>query len=184
MTVLDIEAEAAEAFRLELRAWLEENLTPEVRAAAWDRDGDESFAVARAWNALLYDAGYAAIGWPSQYGGRDAGMLEQLAYNEEMARAGAPGPVNSIGVANIAPAIMTFGTEEQKERYLRPLLRGDEIWSQGMSEPDAGSDLASLRTRAVRDGGHFVVTGQKTWNSMGHRADWCQLYVRTNADVP
>jgi alkylation response protein AidB-like acyl-CoA dehydrogenase len=183
MTALDVDTEASEAFRLELRAWLEENLTAEVRAAAWDRDSDESFAVARAWNAVLFDAGYAAVGWPKQFGGRDAGMLEQLAYNEEMARAGAPGPVNAIGVGNIAPAIMTFGTEEQKERYLKPLLRGDEIWSQGMSEPDAGSDLASLRTRAVRDGDHFVVTGQKTWNSLGHRADWCQLYVRTNPDV-
>ena len=184
MTAVEVDAEAAEAFRLELRAWLEESLTAEVRAAARDRDGDESFAVARQWSAVLYDAGYAAIGWPREYGGRDAGMLEQLAYNEEMARAGAPGPVNSIGVANIAPAIMTFGSDEQKERYLRPLLRGDEIWSQGMSEPDAGSDLASLRTRALRDGDHFVVTGQKTWNSLGHRADWCQLYVRTNPDVP
>ena len=92
----------------------------------------------------------------------------------------APGPVNVIGVSNIAPAIMQFGTPEQQERFLQPMLRGDEIWSQGMSEPDAGSDLASLRTAAVEDGDDFVINGQKTWNSLGHLADWCQLYVRTD----
>ena len=174
----------AAAFRAELREWLDANLTDEIRAAAWSFDDEDAFTLRRQWNATLYDAGYAAPSWPKEYGGRSADLLEQLAYNEEMARASAPGPINAIGVANIAPAIMTFGTEEQKERHLRPLLRGDDIWSQGMSEPDAGSDLASLRTRAVRDGDHFVVSGQKTWNSMGHRADWCQLYVRTNPDVP
>ena len=130
------------------------------------------------------DAGYAAIEWPVAYGGRDAPLLEQLVYNEEMAWAGAPGPVNAIGVANIAPAIMALGTDEQKSRFLRPMLRGDEIWSQGMSEPEAGSDLASLRCRAVLDGDHFVINGQKTWNSNGDRADWCQLYVRTDTEVP
>ena len=176
--------EAAESYRLELRTWLEEHLTPEVRAAAERRDDDDAFAVLRTWNAELHDAGYSAIEWPVEHGGRGAGLLQQLAHNEEMARAGAPGPVNAIGVANIAPAIMALGTPEQQERHLQPLLRGDEIWSQGMSEPDAGSDLASLRTRAVRDGDDFVVTGQKTWNSLGHRADWCQLYVRSDPDAP
>jgi alkylation response protein AidB-like acyl-CoA dehydrogenase len=101
-----------------------------------------------------------------------------------MARAGAPGPVNAIGVANIAPALMAYGTPEQQQRFLRPMLRGDEIWSQGMSEPEAGSDLASLRCSAVVDGDDFVVNGQKTWNSNGDKADWCQLYVRTNTEVP
>jgi alkylation response protein AidB-like acyl-CoA dehydrogenase len=172
----------AEDFRSELRGWLEANFTADVAGAvgrAGD-DSDEAFAARRRWNATLVDAGYGAIAWPVEHGGRGAGLAEQIAYTEEMARAGAPGPVNAIGVANIAPAIMAHGTAEQQARFLRPLLRGDEIWSQGMSEPDAGSDLASLRCRAVRDGDDFVIDGQKTWNSNGHRADWCQLFVRTS----
>ena len=175
---------SADAFRRELRSWLDANFTAEVAAVLQEWGTDESFAAHRKWNATLVDAGYGAIAWPVELGGRGAGILDQLVYNEEMARAGAPGPVNAIGVANIAPAIMSFGTDEQKERFLAPLLRGDEIWSQGMSEPEAGSDLASLRCRAVLDGDHFVINGQKTWNSNGDRADWCQLYVRTNTEVP
>ena len=178
----DVNADA-EAFRAELRGWLDASFTADVAEALQQWGTDEGFVAHRKWNATLVDAGYGAIAWPVEFGGRAAGILEQLVYNEEMARAGAPGPVNAIGVANIAPAIMTFGTTEQKERFLAPLLRGDEIWSQGMSEPEAGSDLASLRCRAVLDGDHFVVNGQKTWNSNGDRADWCQLYVRTNTEV-
>ncbi len=160
---------------MELRAWLAAQEIPPV---------DAPFETLRAWNALLFDAGFAAPAWPVRFGGRDAGLEDQLAYNEEMARAGAPGPVNAIGVANIAPAIMSHGSVEQQERFLRPMLRGDEIWSQGMSEPEAGSDLAALRCHAVVDGDDFVVNGQKTWNSNGHFADWCQLYVRTNPSAP
>jgi len=176
-------ADPAEAFRHTLRAWLTEHFTSELAAAIDDRGSDAGFEAHRAWNATLVDAGYGAIAWPAEFGGRDADLREQLAYNEEMARTGAPGPVNAIGVANIAPAIMAYGTADQQQRFLRPMLRGDEIWSQGMSEPEAGSDLASLRCRAELDGDHFVVNGQKTWNSNGDRADWCQLYVRTNAEV-
>jgi alkylation response protein AidB-like acyl-CoA dehydrogenase len=156
-----------------IRAWLESQTIP---------SHDASFDELRAWNATLFDAGWAAPAWPAEFGGRDASIEEQLDYNEAMA--GVPGPVNAIGVANIAPAIMTYGTDEQKQRFLRPMLRGDDIWSQGMSEPEAGSDLASLRCSAVRDGDDFVVNGQKTWNSNGHFADWCQLYVRTDTEVP
>lgn len=181
---LDSEARAAEAFRLDLRAWLAEHFTADLASALADHHSDEAFDAHRRWTATLVDAGYGAIAWPVELGGRAAGLREQLAYNEEMARVGAPGPVNAIGVANIAPSIMAYGTDEQKHRFLRPMLRGDEIWSQGMSEPEAGSDLASLHCRAEVDGDHFVVNGQKTWNSNGHRADWCQLYVRTNPDVP
>ena len=174
----------AGALRAELRRWLEVALTPEVVRLGRGAPDHEDLAAYRRWNRRLADAGWAAPAWPSEHGGRDAGIDEQLAYLEEMSAWSAPGPINSIGVANIAPAIMTYGTPEQKERFLRPLLRGDEIWSQGMSEPDAGSDLASLRTRAVADGDEFVINGQKTWNSMGSIADWCQLYVRTDPDVP
>jgi alkylation response protein AidB-like acyl-CoA dehydrogenase len=168
-------------FRSALRSWLHESLPTDLDEQV---DDNTTFDRRRRWNATLYEAGYAAIDWPEEFGGRDAPVIEQLIYNQEMARSGAPGPVNAIGVANIAPAIMTLGTPEQKERFLRPLLRGDEIWSQGMSEPDAGSDLAALKCRAVRDCDRFVVNGQKTWNSLGQRADWCQLYVRTDPDAP
>ncbi len=176
---------AASELRRRLAGWLRANLTPAVVAAgqvgALDR---ESFEVLRAWNRRLADAGWAAISWPAEHGGRDASVAEQLAFHEVMAEHRAPGPVNVIGVANIAPAIMAFGTPEQKRRFLAPMLRGDEIWCQGMSEPDAGSDLASLRASAVPDGDVYVVNGQKTWNSLGQYADWCQLYVRTDPTVP
>lgn len=172
-------------FRAELRDWLAGALSPEVVAAGRRGvDGAGDLEVLREWNGILADAGWAAPAWPARFGGRDAGIDEQLAYFEEMGAAGAPGPVNVIGVSNIAPAIMSYGTEAQQERFLAPMLRGEEIWSQGMSEPDAGSDLASLRTSAVPDGDGFVINGQKTWNSLGHLADWCQLYVRTDPSVP
>jgi len=174
----------AAGFRSELRSWLRREVTEEVTRLGQGMPEDGDLRDYRQWNGRLADAGWAAPAWPAEHGGRDAGIDEQLAYLEEMSAHSAPGPINTIGVANIAPAIMTYGTPEQKERYLRPLLRGDEIWSQGMSEPDAGSDLASLRTRAEADGDQFVINGQKTWNSMGSIADWCQLYVRTNPDVP
>jgi alkylation response protein AidB-like acyl-CoA dehydrogenase len=172
-------------FRSSLVEWLSANLTTEVLdAQRSEAEGAEGLETLRLWNARLADAGWAAVSWPVRYGGRDATVAEQLVYQEEMVRAGAPGPVNTIGVSNIAPAIMTLGTDQQKERYLRPMLRGDEIWCQGMSEPDAGSDLASLRTAARAEGDVFVVGGQKTWNSLGPYADWCQLYVRTDPEAP
>jgi alkylation response protein AidB-like acyl-CoA dehydrogenase len=138
----------------------------------------------RAWNAKLADAGYAAIAWPAEYGGRGAGVMEQVVYAEELHRVGAPSTLNVIGIANIGPSIMEHGTEEQKRRFLRPMLRGDEIWCQGFSEPNAGSDLASLQTRAVDDGDAYVVNGQKVWNTLGHLADWCELLVRTDPEAP
>ena len=167
-------------FRDGLCSWLDDHLTEEVvRAGSRSVEGANLEAL-RSWNRILADGGWAAPSWPVKHGGRGAGVAEQLIYLEEMNRVRAPGPLNVIGVSNIAPAIMHFGTAEQQGRFLTPMLRGDEIWSQGMSEPDAGSDLAALRTRAVEDGDDFVVNGQKTWNSMGHFADWCQLYVRTD----
>jgi alkylation response protein AidB-like acyl-CoA dehydrogenase len=174
----------AESFRAELRAWLEANLPDDLRHINASEAPADRFERLREWNRVLADAGYAAIAWPPEYGGGGAGVMEQLVHAEEMARVGAPGPVNVIGVSNIAPAIMQWGSEKQKERFLRPMLRGDEIWCQGMSEPDAGSDLASLSTKAVADGDDFVVNGQKVWNTLGHLAGWCELFVRTDPDAP
>jgi alkylation response protein AidB-like acyl-CoA dehydrogenase len=175
----------AEAFRTELRAWLDANLTDELRGLALDLAGDERWlATMRGWNRALADAGFAAIDWPIEWGGRGATLMEQVVLVEELARADAPGTLNPIGIANIAPAIMQFGTDEQKRRLLPPMVRGDEIWCQGFSEPDAGSDLAGLTTSAVRDGDDFVVRGQKVWNTLGHVADWCELLVRTDPDQP
>ncbi len=178
-----VRPDPAAEFRRSLRNWLDDHLTPEVTQAGQRSPEESDLELLVEWNRQLADAGWAAPAWPVEHGGRAADIDEQLAYLEEMSAASAPGPVNVIGVSNIAPAIMAYGTEEQKARFLRPMLRGDEIWSQGMSEPDAGSDLASLRTAAVRDGDEFVLNGQKTWNSLGHLADWCQLYVRTDPTV-
>lgn len=177
------EVDEVEGFRRELRTWLVANLTAEVVEAGRHPVEPANLDVLRGWNRTLADAGWAAPSWPVEWGGRAIGVAHQLAYLEVMGRAGAPGPVNVIGVSNIAPAIMAVGTDQQKHRFLTPMLRGDEIWSQGMSEPDAGSDLAALRTTGVVDGDHFVVNGQKTWNSLGHVADWCQLYVRTDLEA-
>ena len=174
-----------EQVRKELRAWLAANLTDDVVAAGRQRGKDDAaFEKLRAWNATMADAGWAAVSWPQEYGGRGATVLEQLVYAEETTRARVPMPLNVIGMNNIAPAIMQYGTEAQKRTLLRRMMRADDIWCQGMSEPEAGSDLASLRTRAVRDGDCFLVNGQKIWTSLGYRADWCQLYVRTDTDAP
>ncbi len=174
-----------ESFRRALRAWLAANLTDDVVAAGRGRGrGDATFETLRAWDAKTADAGWAAVSWPKEFGGRGATVLEQLAYAEETTRARAPLPLNVIGMNNIAPAIMQYGSEAQNRTLLPRMMRADEIWCQGMSEPEAGSDLASLRTRAVSDADDFVVNGQKIWTSLGQRADWCQLYVRTDPDAP
>ncbi|MEA2587748.1 MAG: hypothetical protein QOH66_675, partial [Actinomycetota bacterium] len=178
------ELDPAAGFRAELASWLADHLTVKViEAGHAGMDVGDNFEILREWNRTLADAGWAAVSWPRRFGGREAGIAEQLAWFEEMAAAQAPGAINVIGVSNIAPAIMAVGTDEQQSRFLAPMLRGDEIWSQGMSEPDAGSDLASLRTTARLEGDTFVVNGQKTWNSLGRHADWCQLYVRTDPSV-
>ncbi len=174
-----------EQFRAELRDWLSANLTDELVAARRPPGRDDAaIELLRAWSRTMADAGWAAVSWPREYGGRGATVLEQLVYTEETTRARAPMPLNVIGMNNIAPAIMQYGTESQKSTLLPRMMRADDIWCQGMSEPEAGSDLASLRTRAVRDGDDFVVDGQKIWTSLGHRAQWCQLYVRTDPEAP
>ena len=132
----------------------------------------------------MSDASWGAVSWPRQYGGRGATPIEQLVYVEETTKVRVPIPLNTIGINNIAPAIMQYGSDAQKGNLLKRMVRADDIWCQGMSEPESGSDLASLRTKGVRDGDHFVITGQKIWTSLGHRADWCQLYVRTDPEAP
>jgi alkylation response protein AidB-like acyl-CoA dehydrogenase len=177
----------AEAFRAELRAWLDANLPDDLRGRGTEMSveaGSPDLERWRTWNRALADARYAAIAWPEEYGGRGAGVLDQVVWAEEMDRAQAPGPINVLGIPNVAPAIMTYGSEAQKRALLPPMLRGDDIWCQGFSEPDAGSDLASLRCRAVLDGDSWVVTGQKIWTTFGHLASWCELLVRTDPDAP
>src|SRR5262245_21776914 len=177
----------AEAFRAEFRAWLDAHLTDRYRGDGLGFSmemGPERLGTLREWNRMLADARYAAIAWPEEYGGRAAGIMEQVVFAEEMHRARAPGTLNPLGLSNIAPAIIQHGTQQQKEELLPRMLRGDDIWCQGFSEPDAGSDLASLKTSAVLDGDHFLVNGQKTWNTLGHLANWCELLVRTDPEAP
>ncbi|MCC7077715.1 MAG: acyl-CoA dehydrogenase family protein [Acidimicrobiia bacterium] len=179
--------ETLEQFRASLRTWLEAHVPDKLRGFSL-RHGLTRARIEelRAWNRTLADAGWAAIAWPEEYGGRGASVLEQLVYAEEMHRAGAPGPVNPIGLSNIAPAIMQFGTEDQKARHLERMRRGADLWCQAFSEPEAGSDLASLRTSAHRVADAFVVNGQKVWTTLGPHADWCEVLVRTDpgADRP
>jgi alkylation response protein AidB-like acyl-CoA dehydrogenase len=168
-----------QAFRDELRAWLAANHPgPEP-------DGDVAgFEFRRAWQRRLHEDGWAGVSWPKEYGGRGATLVEQAIYNEELARAQAPSTVNVLGLAMGGPTVIAHGTEEQKRRYLEPILSADEIWCQGFSEPEAGSDLASLKTRAVRDGDEWVVTGQKVWTTLAHHAKWCMLVARTDPEAP
>jgi alkylation response protein AidB-like acyl-CoA dehydrogenase len=168
-----------QAFRDELRAWLEANHPgPEP-------EGDVAgFEFRRAWQRALHDAGWAGVSWPKEYGGRGATLVEQAIYNEELARAQAPSTANVLGLSMGGPTLIAHGTEEKKRRYLEPILSADEIWCQGFSEPEAGSDLASLKTRAVRDGDEWVVTGQKVWTTLAHHAKWCMLVARTDPDAP
>jgi alkylation response protein AidB-like acyl-CoA dehydrogenase len=174
-----------ESFRVELREWLEANLDDRFRGLAYSAEPDDVWLDSmREWNRRLADAGYATMSWPVEYGGRGAGLLEQVVLAEELSRVDAPGPLNVVGLSNIAPAIMQYGTEEQKRRFLPAMGRGDGIWCQGFSEPDAGSDLASLRTAAVRDGDVYVVNGEKVWTTLGSLANWCELLVRTDPDAP
>ena len=172
-------------FRDEVRAWFAENVPKD-----WvkRRDEEESmqgrFDYLRAWQRKLYDAGWAGISWPKDFGGRGAPVMEQVIFIEEMARAEAPPMANVIALGLIGPTIIAFGTPEQKKRYLAKMLSAEEIWCQGFSEPNAGSDLAALSTAAVLDGDHFVVNGQKVWTSYAWAADWCELVVRTDPTVP
>jgi alkylation response protein AidB-like acyl-CoA dehydrogenase len=177
---MDLRYTASEqAFRRELRAWLAATL-PGVGDPPSHTDWPARRAYDLRWQRLLFDAGYAGVDWPAEGGGRGASPVEQLIFKEECERAGAPYVgVNFVGLLHAGPTIIAEGTPAQKERYLPAVLRGDEVWCQGFSEPDAGSDLAALRTRAVRDGDDYVVTGSKIWTSHAVVADFCELLVRT-----
>ncbi|MGA9876520.1 MAG: acyl-CoA dehydrogenase family protein [Solirubrobacteraceae bacterium] len=169
------------AFREELRAWLADNRPAEEPSEGGE---DAHYAWRRDWQRRLYDAGWAAPAWPAEYGGRGASLTESAIYFEELGRARVPLPANVLGLLLGGPTLMVWGTDRQKERYLAPILSAEEIWCQGFSEPDAGSDLASLKTRAVKDGDGWVVTGQKVWTSGAQYSKWCMLVARTDGNVP
>jgi alkylation response protein AidB-like acyl-CoA dehydrogenase len=177
-------SDSEQALADELRSWLADALpTLAPRPAIDDWPGRRAFDMA--WQQMLHNAGYAGLAWPREFGGRDASPTEQLVFLETMFDAGAPNVgLNFVGLLHAGPTIMTEGTAEQKARYLPPILRGEQVWCQGFSEPNAGSDLASLQTRAVRDGDEYVVTGQKIWSSYAQAADLGELLVRTDPDAP
>ena len=171
-------------FRDEFRAWLAANVPPEWTNGTNSEDRADYIKYLSDWQRKLYEGGWAGISWPLKYGGRGASLMEQAIFQEELARANAPQLIGTIGLSLVGPTIIAMGTEEQKERYLVPILSGEEIWCQGFSEPNAGSDLASLGTKAMRDGDDFVVNGQKIWTSFAQLADWCLLLVRTDTAAP
>jgi alkylation response protein AidB-like acyl-CoA dehydrogenase len=170
-------------FRAELRAWLDANLPEDKRGS---RGGAQRFddPFMRAWSHKLYEAGYAGLTWPKEYGGAGAPHSFQAIFYEELAAVQAPTHIGVIGLSMAGPTIIAHGTEEQKSRYLQPLLAADEIWCQGFSEPDAGSDLAAARTRAERRGNVYVVNGQKVWSSFAHIADFCILVTQSDPEAP
>jgi alkylation response protein AidB-like acyl-CoA dehydrogenase len=175
-------SEQEEAFRKEVRRWLERNLPDDLRGKAFaaSRADVEEVKRLRAWQRTMAEAGYVGMDWPREFGGRGAPITEMVVLYQEMARAESPQIVNRGGVSMLGPTLMKLGTPAQQKRFLNKILTAEELWCQGFSEPNAGSDLANLQTRAVLDGDQFVVNGQKVWTSMGHVADWCFLLVRTD----
>ncbi len=169
-----------EEFRDEVRAWIAANNPgPEPEGSL-----DEVMAFRREWQLKLHAAGWAGISWPKEYGGRGATLIEQAIFVGEAAAQEAPSPANVLGLAMGGPVVIAHGTDAQKQRYLEPILTGEEIWCQGFSEPESGSDLASLKTRAVKDGDEWVVSGQKVWTTFAQYAKWCMLVARTDSDAP
>jgi alkylation response protein AidB-like acyl-CoA dehydrogenase len=167
--------------RDEVRAFLAENCPD---PAEIPHDLDERIAYLRRWQARCYEAGYVGRAWPAEFGGGGRPTVEQIVVDTEMAAAGAPERVAIVGLDVLGPALLAFGTDEQRRRYVEPILSADELWSQGFSEPEAGSDLASLRTKAVETDEGYVLNGQKTWISWGQFSRWCGVLARTDPDVP
>src|SRR5665213_3446065 len=172
-------SDAELAFRDELRAWFADN----DPGREPEHDEDAHYAWRRDFQRRLADDGWAAVHWPVEYGGRGATLTQSAIFFEELGRSGAPLPANVLGLLLAGPTIMAYGTARQKDRYLNPILTAEEIWCQGFSEPDAGSDLASLKTRAVKDGDEWVITGQKVWTSGAQYSKWCMLVARTDSEV-
>jgi alkylation response protein AidB-like acyl-CoA dehydrogenase len=168
------------AFRDELLAWLAAN----PAGAPGGPGADAEFEHRRSWQRRLAAGGWSGVHWPVRYGGRGASLTESAIFFEELARHGAPLPGNVLGLLLAGPTIMHCGTAEQRDRHLPPILTAQEIWCQGFSEPEAGSDLAAVKTRAVRDGDHWVISGQKVWTSYARYAKWCMLLARTDATAP
>lgn len=168
-----------ERFRLELRHWLADN-----HPGPEPEDLVEYVRYSKSWARELYDSGWAGLAWPKEYGGRGASLIQQIIYQEETARAKVPVPMNLAGITMAGPVLIAHGTEAQKKRYLKNILTADEVWCQGFSEPNAGSDLAALKTRAEVHGDDFIVNGQKVWTSWARFADWCMLLVRTDPEAP
>jgi len=165
-------------FRAEVRDWLNAHV-PKHRLASFDTA--EGFELHREWERTLSKDKWGNVNWPEEYGGRGLDLISWLIFEEEYYRADAPLRVSQNGIFLLAPTIMEYGTEAQKARFLSPMASGDEIWAQAWSEPGAGSDMAAIRTKAVRDGDHYVISGQKTWSSRAVFADWCFALVRTEA---
>src|SRR6516164_5475204 len=174
-----------EAFRAEFRAWLQTNLkhaTPMQEPLADEAAGDWEARVQ--WHRKLNEGGWMALNWPREYGGRGASLLQNIVYQEELERAGTTAPFTGFGIPLLGPTLIHWGTAEQKQRFLPKILTAKEIWCQGYSEPNAGSDLAGLQTRALEDGDDFIVNGSKIWTSAAQHADWIFLLVRTDPDAP
>jgi len=168
--------------RIRLREWLASNLPQGWGTQEWtEQEGDARVAFYKDWSRKLYEGGFIGLTWPKRYGGHEAPITLQAIVLEELGRAEAPEHIGLIGIGMAGPTILAHGTDEQKDRFLENILTGEEVWCQGFSEPNAGSDLASLQTRAVRQGDEYVVTGQKVWSSFAHIADWCILVARTDS---
>jgi alkylation response protein AidB-like acyl-CoA dehydrogenase len=175
-----------EAFREEVRSWLKEHLVGEYAAlGSGGGPADETgWDVRLEWEKQLGEAGWIGLGWPKEYGGRGASITQQLIFNEEYAKANAPARVSFFGEGLLGPTLIAFGTEEQKQRFLPGILKCKELWCQGFSEPDAGSDLANVKTRAILDGDEWVVNGQKVWTTLAHHSDWIFAVCRTDPEAP
>jgi alkylation response protein AidB-like acyl-CoA dehydrogenase len=170
-----------EAFREEVRDYLHREWTEEL--PSYESGSEESWEIEQEMRRKLADKGWLTLSWPKKYGGLEATTMQQVIFNDEWSYAQAPGR-DGLGIGFIGPAIMVHGTEEQKVRHIRGIAKGEVVWCQGYSEPESGSDLASLQTRAVEDGEHYVINGQKIWTSQAHKADWILLLARTDPEAP